>query len=119
MNKILFHYLLSFVINILVICVLNIIRIKLEMEALPILAITKKMYYFFIESISNTSYHNIYIMRIIAYSCLALLITTHIAFIRKQNKFTITMFYFWNNIVFGFPNLYIFGFLFFIITNIR
>ena len=61
---------------------------------------------------------NFILLRIVAYSCLVLLTISNIAFICKQNKFTITMLYFWNNIFFGFFNEYIFGSIVLFITNI-
>ena len=89
-------------------------------EPVSVIVIINSVYKFFIHSLfCGVESRNYFTMRIIAYSCLALLILTHIAFIRKQNKFTIKMFYFWNNIIFGLPNAYIFAIIVFLATNTR
>ena len=75
MNKILFHYLLSFVINILVmVCFLNISQLMNGGEPVSVIVIINSVYKFFIHSLfCGVESRNYFTMRIIAYSCLALL----------------------------------------------
>ena len=56
-------------------------------------------------------YHNQIIIGTIGYSLIVFCIISNINFIRNQTKKTIIMLYFWNNIILGFPNVYIFGIL--------
>ena len=56
-------------------------------------------------------YHNHIIVGTIGYSLIVFCIISNINFIRNQTKKTIIKLYFWNNIIFGFPNMYIFGIL--------
>ena len=119
-NKVALHYLIlifSYIIFYIIGGLIHYNSLE-ELTILDFFYFLKGIYTHFIDSMfCKTGYHNYYIMRIIAYISLILLIINNIAFICKQNKFTITMFYFWNGIVFGIPNLYIFGFLFILITT--
>lgn len=119
MYKILFHYIVVLVIFFIQLFIIMSIwdygnTSDINRYSVPALYnVLQRFYnplYAFIKSYKYL-YHNHIIVGTIGYSLIVFCIISNINFIRKQTKKTIIMLYFWNNLVFGIPNAYIFGIL--------